>query len=72
MTNIGHLFLARALHSVPPSDNPTHKDDWTELVWIDYHEAITLILDGTIMESTSLAALGKAEAARHRDVWTIG
>lgn len=69
VTNMGHLFLARTLRHASPAHVALARDDWTELVWMDYHEAITCVLEGMIVESTSLAALGKAEIARHRGIW---
>ena len=68
VTNVGHLFLARDLNH---HDRPASKDDWTELIWLDYHEAMSLVLAGAIAESTSLAALLKAEALRQRGDWTL-
>jgi 8-oxo-dGTP pyrophosphatase MutT (NUDIX family) len=68
VTNVGHLFLARDLAQ---RDRPGNNDDWTELVWLDYPEVISLVLAGEIMESTSLAALMKAEALRQRGDWSL-
>jgi 8-oxo-dGTP pyrophosphatase MutT (NUDIX family) len=68
VTNVGHLFLARDL----TLRKRTHSgDDWTELIWLDYAEAISLALDGEITESTSLAALMKAECLRQRGGWSL-
>jgi 8-oxo-dGTP pyrophosphatase MutT (NUDIX family) len=68
VTNVGHLFLARDLtkHARARSD-----DDWTELIWLDYPEVISLVLSGEIVESTSLAALMKAEGLRQRGDWSL-
>jgi hypothetical protein len=54
-----------------PSGSPREQDDWTELIWLDYPEAISLVLAGEITESTSLAALMKAEALRQRGDWSL-
>jgi hypothetical protein len=68
VTNVGHLFLARDLAQ---RDRPRSNDDWTELIWLEYPAAISLVLAGKIMESTSLAALMKAEALRQRGDWSL-
>jgi 8-oxo-dGDP phosphatase len=70
VTNIGHLFLARELTAA--AVRPDSGDDWTELLWMDYFEVISRVLDGEIMESTSVGALLKAEAIRQRGVWSLG
>ncbi len=68
VTNVGHLFLARNLSE---RARPKSNDDWTELIWLDYSEAISLVLKGEITESTSLGALMKAEALRQRGEWSL-
>ena len=67
VTNVGHLFLARDL---AVADRPKSGDDWTQLLWLDYFDAISRVLDGEIMESTSVAALMKADGLRHRGDWS--
>jgi 8-oxo-dGTP pyrophosphatase MutT (NUDIX family) len=68
VTNVGYLFLARDLTE---HQRPRSGDDWTELIWYDYIDAISLALDGQITESTSLAALMKAECLRQRGGWPL-
>jgi 8-oxo-dGDP phosphatase len=68
VTNVGHLFLARNLTE---QDRPKGGDDWTSLIWLDYLEAISLVLSGEITESTSLGALMKAEGLRQRGDWSL-
>jgi 8-oxo-dGTP pyrophosphatase MutT (NUDIX family) len=69
VTNVGHLFLARDLAAA--ETRPESGDDWTNLLWLDYHDAISRVLSGEIMESTSVAALLKAEALRQRGEWRL-
>jgi 8-oxo-dGTP pyrophosphatase MutT (NUDIX family) len=72
VTNTGHLFLARGITEFRENAEPRpDRDDWTELVWMDYHAAIRLLLDGEIVESTAVAALGKAEVARRNGRWAL-
>jgi hypothetical protein len=66
VTNVGHLFLARDLTT---DVRPRSGDDWTELLWLDYFEAISCVLAGEIMEFTSVGALMKAEGLRQRGGW---
>lgn len=68
VTNVGHLFLAQELTE---RTRPKSNDDWTELIWLDYPEAISLVLTGEITESTSLGALMKAEGLRQRGDWSL-
>jgi 8-oxo-dGTP pyrophosphatase MutT (NUDIX family) len=75
VTNPGHLFLARELS--PAATAATHDtpgkpaDDWTQLVWHDYHDAIDLVATGEITESTSVAALLLAETLRVKGAWSL-
>jgi 8-oxo-dGTP pyrophosphatase MutT (NUDIX family) len=68
VTNIGYLFLA---WNLTEGTRPMANDDWTELIWVDYLEAVSLVLVGEITESTSLAAIMKAEALRKRGDWSL-
>jgi 8-oxo-dGTP pyrophosphatase MutT (NUDIX family) len=67
VTNVGHLFLARDLSE---GDRPRSDDDWTEVVWLDYFETVSLVLANKIIESTSVGALMKAEGLRQRGDWS--
>ncbi len=69
VTNVGHLYLAKDLTAAP--DRPSSGDDWTELIWLDYFDAISRVLAGEVMESTSVCALMKAEALRQRGDWSL-
>lgn len=68
VTNVGHLFLARGLTAA--ANRPKSGDDWTELLWLDYFDAVSLVLSGAIVESTSVGALMKAEGQRQRGEWS--
>jgi 8-oxo-dGTP pyrophosphatase MutT (NUDIX family) len=72
VTNPGHLFLARELSPAAATvirDGPA--DDWTQLIWLDYHRAIDLVATGEITESTSVAALLLAETLRVKQAWSL-
>jgi 8-oxo-dGDP phosphatase len=77
VTNPGHLFLARELNpaaaAAAAADEAAGEpaDDWTQLVWLDYHHAIDLVATGEITESTSVAALLLAETLRVKGAWSL-
>jgi 8-oxo-dGTP pyrophosphatase MutT (NUDIX family) len=74
VTNPGHLFLARELSpaAAAAANAPGEPaDDWTQLVWLDYHHAIDLVATGEITESTSVAALLLAETLRVKGAWSL-
>jgi 8-oxo-dGTP pyrophosphatase MutT (NUDIX family) len=61
-TDVAHMFLAEGLTS---GQMKRQGDEYVELQWMDFDEAVQLVISGGITESVSVAAILKAKLLRN-------
>lgn len=61
-TDVAHMFLARQLSTGPVNQQG---DEQLELHWMNFADAVGLVMAGEITESVSVAAILKTELLRH-------
>ena len=63
-TDVAHMFLARQLSAGPVNKQG---DEELELHWINFADAVSLVMAGEVTESVSVAAILKTELLRLAD-----
>ena len=62
-TDVAHMFLATGLEAGPDAQDP---EEQVTLGWLPFGQAVENVLDGSITESVSVAAILKADALLRR------
>jgi 8-oxo-dGTP pyrophosphatase MutT (NUDIX family) len=68
-TDVAHMFLATGLEPGAAAPDPAEQ---VVLIWLPFDQAVDRVLNGSITESVSVAAILKVELLLRRDALPVG
>jgi 8-oxo-dGTP pyrophosphatase MutT (NUDIX family) len=68
-TDVAHMFLATSLEPGAAAPDPAEQ---VVLIWLPFDQAVDRVLNGSITESVSVAAILKVELLLRRDALPVG